>query len=200
MGVLFVVMAAKAFGVFNLVVPDKYWWELFDVRTMVDLVYYLAVGFLLAVIFVWDIKYMIIPDMLVVSGIVVTAVWMLFRYSIGDACRLTDMACSPLGALAGAAMVSGFFGLMFYLSRGRWIGGGDVKLGVWLGLIVGWQYVYFLLLITYVTGALAAIIMLALGSKKMKSQIPFGPFLVISTLGIILWNQQIMELWQQMIF
>lgn len=152
----------------------------------------LLVGFLLAVIFVWDLKYLIIPDQLIVTGLILTFCYYLILW-MGVGVKLDFVPMTFLDSLAGAMIVSGFFAALFYISSGRWIGGGDVKIGFWLGFLVGWKMTYFLLLIAYVLGGIVAILLIINKSREMKSKIAFGPFLVVATMVVLLFGQRIIE-------
>lgn len=159
--------------------------------------YYFFVAYILWVILVWDLKYMIIPDFLVLIGIVGTFIFQI--YLTVNAGFLMGLENNLISALLGGLVVSGFFGFLFYISKGKWIGGGDVKLGFWLGLMVGFKMTYFLLLFSYVFGAVVSVFLLLFFKKKMKSQIPFGPFLIISTYVIIFSRDLILEIWNNLI-
>jgi prepilin signal peptidase PulO-like enzyme (type II secretory pathway) len=74
----------------------------------------------------------------------------------------------------------GVFMAQHLLSRGRWVGGGDVGMGVFLGAALGFQYGIWAIGLAYVIGAIFAIFLLATKKATTKSQIPFGPFLAIA--------------------
>jgi len=167
---------------------------IFDLRFFLSLFYYLIVIYFLWAILIWDFKYMIIPDFLVVIGISVTVLYKIYETLI-EKSFLISFDSAILSALLGGILLSGFFGVMFWFSKGKWIGGGDVKLGFWLGLLVGLKMVYFLILLAYTSGAIVAIFLLIFSKKKMKSEIPFGPFLIISSVVIIFYQDYIVRLW-----
>jgi leader peptidase (prepilin peptidase)/N-methyltransferase len=91
-------------------------------------------------------------------------------------------------ALIGMAAAIGFFGLLLLVSP-TGIGLGDVKLAGPLGAYLGW-----LGAAAFVTGLLAAWLLAALTAIGLllarratrKSEIPFGPFLIAATLGVVL--------------
>lgn len=157
---------------------------------VLEISFFLLVGFLLVCILIWDWKYMIIPDGLVLGGAIVTAGFQLFLY-FRSPFHFFSLANEFFSGLVGALIVGGFFYLMYVFSKGRWIGGGDVKLGAWLGLLVGAKMVFLLLLIAYVSGALVALTLLARKKKQLDSQLPFGPFLVLSAFLLLLWGKEI---------
>ncbi len=160
--------------------------------------YYLFLCFLLLAIFVWDLKYMIIPDSLVAGGIVVVLIYAFWNYFHAD-CLLFDIHCSVASGILGGAIVSGFFYFLYFISKGKYIGGGDVKLGVLLGMIVGWQLAYLLLLFAYILGAIVAIYLLMAKKKNMRSQIPFGPFLIASTFIILFFSEKLLYWYKQLL-
>ena len=64
------------------------------------------------------------------------------------------------------------------ISRGKWLGFGDVKLGFLIGLFLGFPKILVSLFFAYFIGAIIGIGLIILGKKTLKSEIPFGPFLV----------------------
>lgn len=192
-GILFVVMAWQA-GLSRQSLADG-----ISENFVIELVFLLSIGFLLGAIFLWDLKYMIIPDELVLTGLAISFVYYVYRYLVSS-CSLFDYNCHISSNLIGALLVSLFFYLIFWLSKGRWIGGGDVKLGFWLGFLVNWKNVYFFLLFAYILGSIIAVILLARGKKQLKSQVPFGPFLIVSGLLILLFHERIWATWNQLVW
>lgn len=117
----------------------------------------------LLVIFVADLKYQIIPDSMIVIGVI----------GVIGAIRENFFAA------AGAA---GFFLLLYVITRGRGMGLGDVKLAFLMGLILGFPKIVIACYLAFLTGAAVGVILILLGKKRWKSKIAFGPFLVIGTL------------------
>ncbi len=98
-----------------------------------------------------------------------------------------------LNHLAGAAFGLVFFGLIVFLSRGRGMGMGDVKLAGALGLLLGWPDVVLTLMLAFIVGAVCSIILMLAGKKGMKSMLPFGPFIAIGAFLVIFWGKAIMS-------
>ncbi len=161
------------------------------------LFYFIFISYILWVIFIWDLKYMIIPDFLVLIGLVSTFIFQI-QTSLGSE-YFWSFGNPLISALLGGLILGGFFGFIFYISKGKWIGGGDVKLGFWLGSIVGLQAVYFLILFSYVSGAIVAVFLILFFSKKMKSQIPFGPFLIVSAYFLMFNREVVLEVWNNLL-
>ena len=93
------------------------------------------------------------------------------------------------GLVAGA----GFFGLQYFLSRGRWVGSGDILLGGALGLLLGWRMLGLSLMLAYFIGAIIASILLLAKLKKSQSAMAFGPYLVLGGFMAWLWGEQIIN-------
>lgn len=81
--------------------------------------------------------------------------------------------------LMGAMAASGFFLAQYVVSRGRWIGGGDIHLGFMLGIWLGWPDVLVALFFAYITGAVVAVYLLATKKRQLGAEIPFGTFLSV---------------------
>ena len=141
---------------------------------------YLALVSLLIAISAIDISHMEIPDGLVIAGLVV-----------GGA----QLAASIFTPYFGAwySYVIGFFagGLPLllialfctYALKKDAIGGGDIKLMAFCGLVIGRKLVITAYLIGIVAGAIFGLLLMALSKRKGSDAIPFGPFL---SLGVVL--------------
>lgn len=127
---------------------------------------------------VYDLRWMILPNGLMIYltflAVTITAINLLTAgfnwYGLLD---------TILGALIGG----GLFYILFQVSSGKWIGGGDVKLGFVLGLLAGSaQRSFLMIFLAALAGCLVSIPFLMLGKLSKKSTIPFGPFLIIGLL------------------
>ena len=152
---------------------------------------YLLTPFLV-VIFVYDLKHYIIPDkviypaiaMALISNIRCVRTVGIFEYSN------IETFVNPILA---AILASGFFAVIVLASKGKWMGLGDVKLAFLMGLILGFPNVLAALFLAFFTGAIIGIGLIALGRKKMKSEVPFGPFLVTGTLIAMFWGEELIN-------
>ena len=95
--------------------------------------------------------------------------------------------------LLGAAVLAGFFALQYIISRGRWIGLGDVKLGVFLGCLVAWPSALALLFIAYLVGAAVSLILLWRHRATAKTALAFGPFLTLAAAVTLLYGQDLVQ-------
>ncbi|KKU86521.1 MAG: Type 4 prepilin-like protein leader peptide-processing enzyme [Parcubacteria group bacterium GW2011_GWA2_47_9] len=171
----------------------------FFVGTGTFLYYLLLISFL-TVIFVYDLKHHIIPDKIIYPAIVLAALFRLFQSATikwHQDFDLWDMGSgaahfltNPFFAGLGAAL---FFYAIFAFSRGKWMGFGDVKLALLMGLVLGFPLVLVALFTAFLTGAAMGLGLVLLKQKNMKSEVPFGPFLVAGTFIALFWGQQIID-------
>lgn len=104
------------------------------------------------------------------------------------------MAAQPLwGSLLSAFLISGFFLSLIMVTRGRGMGGGDVKLGAFIGLGLGFPQSILATIFGFLTGAIAGIILIIFKKKKFGENIPFGPFLVLGSIIALFLGQQIID-------
>ncbi len=130
--------------------------------------------FLIAVI---DARTSLIPDMLSMPLIVLAVTLQVFRGGF-----------DPSGLLTGAL----FFAAQWAVSRGQWVGSGDILLGAGIGALMGsWQRAAVFLFCAYIAGALIATFFLTLGRKTLKDQLPFGPFLVFGAFLTLVFGEAI---------
>lgn len=151
-------------------------WQIFEV-----FVFYLIEFSLLVGIFFYDLMYKEIPDRFSLTAIVIAIAGGLLLKTI-----------SPLNMLIGGVSIFAFFALQFLLSKGKWIGGGDIRLGALIGVLLGWQLGLVALIIAYILGSIYSVILLIQKKITGKSAIPFGPFLVTGTFVAIFFGAQIL--------
>lgn len=136
----------------------------------------LAVALLgLIILFFYDLKWLLLPNVVMWPVIVLSAVISAVQWS-----QSSEPSLYALSTLGAVAILSGLYLVLWLVSRGRWVGFGDVKLGLALGLLLGdWQLAFLTLFLANLIGTL--IVLPGLISKRLtrKSQIPFGPLLII---------------------
>lgn len=129
----------------------------------------LIVFYLYTALFISDLKYMEVPDILSIPAIILT-----FIYHAWDA----EFSNFLVGSLIGFS----FFFITYHATQGRGIGNGDMRLGAMAGMLVGFPDIINVLLLTYVSGALIAILLIATKKASRKSMIPLGVFLLPSAI------------------
>lgn len=134
----------------------------------------------LIVIFVYDLKHYLILDKVVFPAAVLAAV---YQYQQG---RLDE-------AVIGALLLSGFFAFLYLISCGRYIGAGDIKLGIFLGLLVPFPETIALFLLAYFSGALVSLPLLFAKRKSMQDRLPFGTFLTFAAFISMVWGAELIS-------
>jgi prepilin signal peptidase PulO-like enzyme (type II secretory pathway) len=161
-----------------------YWPLTFNTRGELLFVFWLVflVGFVALIIY--DIRWQLLPNRIVYPLLGLAIIEVLLMVGLFDG-RLMTLRSDVLGAAIGG----GIFYLLFQVSNGRWIGGGDVKLGAVLGLIVGGPWPALLLLfLASCLGSLTAVPLLLTGKAKRSTRLAFGPFLIVAAIIVYLFG------------
>ncbi|MDO8669066.1 MAG: prepilin peptidase [Candidatus Buchananbacteria bacterium] len=153
-------------------------WLISDINKL----YLMAVSAFLVVIFVYDLKHYIIPDKIIFPAIAVTLVYNFWK---------SDFLLSAFGAAA-------FFLAIVLVSKGKWMGVGDIKLAFLMGLVLGWPNILAALFLSFLIGAIIGLGLIIWGKKTIKSEVPFGPFLTIGTLIALFWGGAIISWYLQL--
>ncbi len=147
------------------------------------LIFNLIISCFLIVIFVYDLKHYIIPDKVVYPAI---AISFLYRIIFNFQFQISNYLYSALGAAA-------FFLIIVLISQGKWMGVGDIKLAFLMGLILGWPNILVALFLAFLIGAIIGLMLIAFGKKKLKSEVPFAPFLVTGTFLALFLGERIIN-------
>ncbi|MCA9308386.1 MAG: prepilin peptidase [Patescibacteria group bacterium] len=174
------------------------------VTTIVALVYYFLFFSIYLAITLADLKYTLIPNKLVLWGLITVLSYRVldtYIYLSNIYSQLHTSAFGPylykagffhtrlyseftdfgLDALTGLG-ISAFFLLLIILTKGKGMGGGDVKLVFLIGLFNGFPNALVAIVFGFMLGAFISSILLLLRIKSFKDAIPFGPFLILGSL------------------
>lgn len=135
----------------------------------------------LLVIFVADCKFQIIPDQM----LVIIALALLWQ----------QQSLANIWAAIGGFL---FFWLLWFVTRGKGMGFGDVKLAGLIGYALGYPMVIVSFYVAFLTGATYGVILMLAGHAGMKSKIPFGPFLLVSSLSAFFLGDPIIAWWHRL--
>lgn len=170
----------------------------------------LPIAALLIAIFVYDLRHTIIPDP-----------WVFALAGLSLFASLLSLTTFELFEQLAWVLISGpltalplFF--LWFVSRGKWMGFGDVKLALAMGFLLGPLYGFFAVMGGFILGASVSIPLLFFSSSAwrklsprftpthtsprvssaytMKSEIPFGPFLIGATFIVWLSNMHGIDL------
>lgn len=183
-------------------------WHLFFANYFFLLVYFIFIS-LFVLIVVYDIRHTIIPDELTLMVGGVALFIMGYEYILtGDVMNSVYRIVAGLGA-------SFFFWGLWYISKGRWIGFGDAKLAIPLGVIAGLGDVFSMVVLSFWIGAAVSLTLLGIekilkGGKTnlhfiaspitMKSEIPFAPFLILGFIVVHFFHADIFEITYALFF
>jgi len=137
---------------------------------------------------IFDIKWYLLPNKLVRPLILLGLLWV-----VADFINKGITSALFIQYALSLVVSAGIFGLMFVYSKGKWIGDGDVRLGVAVGLFAGTPILSWLtIFIASVLGILLGLptILKRKGVKnKLKLKIPFGPVLILALIIVVLFGQ-----------
>jgi leader peptidase (prepilin peptidase)/N-methyltransferase len=130
----------------------------------------------LIVLAVYDLRWYLLPDKILLP-LIVPALAIASLYAV---------ATGSWAVLWKPLLAAGLFGGAFYalavVTRGKGMGGGDIKLAFIMGLLLGLQKTSLAMLIAFNVAAIVGLGLILAGRKGRGSQIPFGPFLILGTL------------------
>lgn len=137
----------------------------------------------LIVIFAYDLEHFIIPDNILLPAILVALLYQ----------GILHPNYAILSYLLAGALSSSFFLLIFLMSRGQWIGFGDVKLAILMGLILGFPNILVALFLAFMFGAIIGLTLMVFLGKGLKSEVPFAPFLITGTLLSLFFGKSLVS-------
>jgi prepilin signal peptidase PulO-like enzyme (type II secretory pathway) len=144
---------------------------------------------------VYDLHWMLLPNRIMYPLGVFAGVFAVITIAAAD-----EPVRALVMTLLAVALGGGIFYVLFQISGGKWIGGGDVKLGWLLGLLVGTPALSFLFIFAAaLLGTLYTLPLLLKGSLKVTKAIPFGPFLIAGAIIAQLYGTDIID-WYKRFF
>ena len=148
---------------------------------------WVVVALVLMILAAYDAKWQLLPDPLNYGLMVLGALFVLVRVM-----TLHDI---DFVSLTGAvALLAGLYGGLYAISRGAWIGFGDVKLCVGLALLLGdWRLAFMTLFFSNMLGCIIVLPGLVRGQLNTRSQVPFGPLLIIGCVISLLFGGHILR-------
>lgn len=149
-----------------------------------SLVLCLLIASVSILIFIYDTKYLEIPEVFA---------WLLLLFAIVAAFFQPDFNISNF--LFGGLIGGGILGILVGISDERLMGSGDIKIGLAFGFLLGMQKSLLFLFLSFVIGALVGLVLIILNRKKMKSEIAFAPFLITAAFISILWGDYLVNLY-----
>lgn len=184
---------AVVFLLFGLVDTNAF--TSINAESLITLLIHLCIASLLVVIFVYDLRHMIIPDEFSFALLAFSIILLLkiFYFSNDVLIIISHLSSALFGA--------GFLWFLWFFSNGRWMGFGDVKLMIGLGLINALPQGISGFVFAFWIGAIISLIHLgysrlrrSLKKITMKTEIPFAPFLIVGSILAFLMGSDIFHL------
>lgn len=138
--------------------------------------------FIMIIIFIYDLRWYLILDIITLPAC--AAVYLTNVFLLGY-----DWKNYLISGFIGAS----FFLIQFLISKGKWIGGGDIRLGLLMGFALGWPNVLVAIFLSYFIGSIVSIGLIIGGKKKWGSEIPLGIFLSVGTIITLFWGEAIIS-------
>ena len=184
---------------------------------LLDLIFKLFIISTLIALFLTDFKKMLIPDRISIPAIWIAATFVTVTFIIKVIYLYYFLSQSVIGRLLlpphsdyfwrhvlitaeslFGSIIMGFLVGIFFLSliiitKGKGMGGGDVKLGAFIGVALGFPGAILALVLAFLSGAIFSVSLIVLGKKHFGQTIAFGPFLVLGSLVTLFWGDQILN-------
>ena len=165
-------------GLAGLFAGSVLYWLPIDALGGLRLAVWLVALVLLAILFVYDAKWFLLPNKVNWTFVAVSAI-----YAGVQLQQSSDVVHDGLSLVGSVVVLSGVYLALYLVSRGRWIGFGDVKLGLGLGLFLGnWLLALLALFLANLIGTLIVLPGMLRGTLKKETRIPFGPLLIVGFL------------------
>lgn len=187
----------------------------FDIISVLLFLYMAGALSFLIILFLTDSKYQLIPDKIVYAGIFYVLIMIISVYAVDLFMYYRQLSSDTIGKylieagfwnqavigylksliflLGSSFVISLFFFLLIWITKGRGMGGGDVKLGFLIGLFNGLPYNFLAIFLGFVIGAVYSLVLILLRKKSLKDTIAFGPFLILGAVIAFLWGQYIVD-------
>ncbi|MDD2487039.1 MAG: prepilin peptidase [Candidatus Gracilibacteria bacterium] len=151
---------------------------------IIRLCFFLFISFVIVTFTFYDILYMEIPDEIMIPGIIFIFL-LLIVASVSKDFNLFGfykdfdnvlLSIPLINGILGSLVIFLFFLAQIMVSDGAWMGGGDLRIAVFMGLVGGFKIAVLGLMLAYMIGSVFGILIL-LKTKSKDTAIPFGPYL-----------------------
>ena len=160
-------------------------------NSLATLIFLSVLSLILIVIFFIDLENFIIPDILNFS-IMFLALLKNFLPNFNTS-LIHEINQSIIGGIVGYISIWLIIFLYKAIKKIDGMGLGDAKLMAGIGLLFGWQSIPFVLFVASILGLIFVVPSLLKKQKTMRTEIPFGPFIIVAgliyfTYGDLLYN------------
>jgi leader peptidase (prepilin peptidase)/N-methyltransferase len=158
---------------------------------------FMAFSFLMSIliaVFFIDLDHMIIPNGLVITGLIAGGILFLFNLKYGfDFYQDTSWWNPIVGMFSSSVLLTiiALVGSIIYKSEA--MGGGDLKIFLPIGIFLGWKMALIALFIAVIISGIPSMVLVIIKKANRKTTIPFGPFIVVGTFVTILFGWDILR-------
>ncbi|MBU0668367.1 prepilin peptidase [Patescibacteria group bacterium] len=177
-GLVFIALFLK-FPFLQFIPPDNF---IFTAAWFIPFLLYAIYSSFFIGIFFYDLQTKRIPDIFLFSLLPISIIGSLILGSP----QIWNMFVAGLIALI-------FFGGQIAVSKGKWLGEGDLYFSFSLAAIFGWQLLLVCITASYFIGALISIPLLLFANIKKDTPIPFAPFLIIGAFATIFFGNDLLS-------
>ncbi|MBI4250466.1 prepilin peptidase [Candidatus Uhrbacteria bacterium] len=164
-----------------------------DIAELIRLWFFLAV---IIILFVYDWRWMVVP-------VIPTLLFATTAYFLNSPFLVSTEPCSSFFSCTlqvgwAQYLFAGSIGALFFfaqyaVSRGRWVGSGDIYLGLLFGMMTGYPGILIVLFLSYMIGSLVSVVLMIFFGYTRKSAVPFGPFLAAATALVALYHDSLLS-------
>lgn len=177
--------------------------------------YFATVFSFYLILFLTDVKYRLLPNKIIYPAIIVTTLFVIFLTVFDLKMYYDELLTSTFGKyliaaglwrntiintfkrfivlIASSGLISLFFLMLIWVTKGRGMGGGDVKLGFLIGIFNGFPNNILAIFLGFIIGAIYSLVLILFRKKSIKDTIAFGPFLIIGSLIGMIWGSLIID-------
>ena len=135
---------------------------------------WLVAGVGLIILFIYDARWYLLPDKVMFPLLGLALATAILRVITAP-----DQVNALISVIAGCIVLSGLYLALYLISKGAWVGFGDIKLGLVLALLLAnWQLALLALFLANIIGCLVVLPAMAFKHLSRYSHVPFGPMLI----------------------
>lgn len=151
---------------------------------------------LLAIMFVYDRRWFLLPDKVNIPFIILGGLFLALSFA-----QSSEIVVSIISAVGSVAILSVLYLVLYFVSKGKWIGFGDVKLGLGMALFLAdWRLAFVALFASNLVGTLLVLPGLLNKSIKGQTKIQFGPLMITGFLIAWFFGDVIVGWYQSLLF
>ena len=169
------------------------WWKFGVVSPILVVIYGIFISLLIVGTFI-DLDFLIIPDVITLSGIVIGLVaGSFYPLMMKTQVWYYGLFRSFLGILVGGGSLYLIAIIATAILKREAMGMGDVKLLAMIGSFLGWSWTFFTIFCSSLLGTTVGLTLVVMKKADVKGKIPFGPYLAMGAVISLFWGQKIVD-------